>query len=142
MSQLTSILKLLKLFIIAFLALSGTFGVVVLATDEHLWEHAPSHAHALITFVVIDAILLGLVQTRFKLGVNATLAWGSTQAIVMVTDIFTASEFGMTLHDFAYDLLSNWAWDGLLIAQFSMAFLSWRGRIQLKKLVRVPTAEP
>lgn len=101
---------------------SAAFGSIILLTDEHLWEFAPGHAYALAGFVGIDLVLVGLMYTRVRLGLNAALAWGSIQAFVMLADLLTAPEFGMTLHEFAFDLLGNWAWDGLLLAQFSIVF--------------------
>lgn len=100
---------------------SSAFGAFLLATDDHLWEHAPDHAYALIGFVFIDALLLSLLRIRRQIGIRLVPIWGSIQAVIMLADVLTAQQFGVSYFEFALDLYGNWAFDALLLARILQA---------------------
>ncbi len=55
---------------------SSAFGAFILATDDHLWEHAPDHAYALIGFVFIDVFLLFPLRIRRQIGIRLVSLFG------------------------------------------------------------------
>jgi len=88
----------------ALLGISALLGLAILGTDHNLWNFEPSHAYALIAFVVIDVVGIILVMwkgTRNMLRLAG--AWGAIFAIIMVSDIFSgaASLFGLDSYQFA-----------------------------------------
>ncbi len=105
----------------ALLLASIAFGAILLATDEHLWEHAPDHAYALVGFVAVDGILLLLLGLRPRTGAWLVPRWGALQVLVMVGDILTAPATGHTYAEFAAVLYGNWAFDALLATRVLQA---------------------
>lgn len=107
--------------LIALLLASLVFGVLILATDNHLWDAAPEHAYALMGFVAFDGILLLLVWIRAPLGARLVPAWGALQVLLMLLDLLTAPATGHSYEEFAAVLYGNLAWDALLATRVLQA---------------------
>ncbi len=63
----------------------------MLATDNILWESAPSHAYAVIGFAAVFAILIELTLLRPALGSLLTMVWSVILILVMLVDPVAAS---------------------------------------------------
>lgn len=98
------------------LLLSALLGLAILGTDQNLWQYQPLHAYGLAAFVVIDLLVAGMVVMRgSKSALRIAGIWGLLQALVMVSDIFTASPFGpsipISMTDFANYLFGLGSYD-------------------------------
>ncbi len=94
---------------------------MVVTTDNLLWDHAPTHAYALMGFVAFDALLLLLVWIRNPLGPRVVPAWGALQVLLMLLDILTAPTVGHTYAELAALLFANGAWVALLVTRLVQA---------------------
>ncbi|GBC72028.1 hypothetical protein HRbin02_01817 [Candidatus Calditenuaceae archaeon HR02] len=111
------------LLVVSLLA-SILFGIVLLTTDAELWDNAPSHAYGLIGLVLVDVVLI-IISQRSKNGFLKHVRYiGVVKFLIILGDILTAPEFGITYLEFAEYLLSLWAYDGLLGSQLAIALSS------------------
>lgn len=77
--------------LVGLLTASSVAAIVMLLTDTILWEFAPTHAYAVIGFILIFVILMGTVIWRPALGVKLTLAWSVLLILAMALDPLTAT---------------------------------------------------
>ncbi|MCS7146400.1 MAG: hypothetical protein RMJ28_01195 [Nitrososphaerota archaeon] len=106
----------------AFLLSSIFFSLVLLLTDAELWAVAPSHAYVLIILILADIMLLGLVSRRIPRAVKSAFYWGTFKTLVLLGDVLTAPQYGLTYAEFAYYLFSLWPFVGLFVSQLGIAF--------------------
>jgi hypothetical protein len=104
--------------------LSSTFaGVYLLLTDAELWTAAPDHAYGLAAMVGVDLLVLAALLSR-KVGTRA-LRYISVAGVVklalVVGDVLTAPQFGLSYQEFANYLFSLWAYDLLVVSQVGIA---------------------
>ncbi len=77
--------------VIALLALSVVAGAAMLVTDDVLREFSPTHWYAVIGFIVIFLILIGLIFLRPARGLLATMVWSILLMVAMLADPLTAN---------------------------------------------------
>lgn len=123
----------LKLALVAILAASALSGVYLVWTDSHLWDTAPDHAMVLLGFVAMDAGLIGFLFLRDRLGSRLTSLWGAGQFVLMIADVGTAPQYGLTYAQFANYLFGLPSFVALLALQ---AVLSVVGYHTIKVLRR------
>ena len=104
--------------------LSSTFaGVYLLLTDAELWTVAPDHAYSLAVMVGADLLMLAAMLSR-KVGTRA-LRYVSVAGVVklalVVGDVLTAPQFGLSYQEFANYLFSLWGYDLLVVSQVGIA---------------------
>jgi hypothetical protein len=104
--------------------LSSIFaGVYLLLTDAELWTVAPDHAYGLAAIIGVDLLMLAALLSR-KVGTRA-LRYISVAGVVklalVVGDVLTAPQFGLSCQEFAYYLFSLWAYDLLVVSQVGIA---------------------
>ena len=104
--------------------LSSTFaGVYLLLTDAELWTVASDHAYSLAVMVGADLLMLAALLSR-KVGTRA-LRYVSVAGVVklalVVGDVLTAPQFGLSYQEFANYLFSLWAYDLLVVSQVGIA---------------------
>jgi len=105
----------------AVLLVSAAIGGYILTTDSALWSVAPSHAYGLISFTVVDVLLvLGLWKVPRTAIVVAVLL-GLAQLSAMAGDIFfgtlTFTSNSTTSEAFSNYLLGDVAFIALLWVQ-------------------------
>jgi hypothetical protein len=104
--------------------LSSTFaGVHPLLTDAELWTVAPDHAYGLAAMVGVDLLMLAAllshkVGTR---GLRYVSVAGVVKLALVVGDVLTAPQFGLSYQEFANYLFSLWAYDLLVVSQVGIA---------------------
>lgn len=104
--------------------LSSIFaGVYLLLTDAELWTVAPDHAYSLVAMVGVDLLMLAALLSR-KVGTRG-LRYISVAGVVklalVVGDVITAPQFGLSYQEFANYLFSLWAYDLLVVSQVGIA---------------------
>jgi hypothetical protein len=104
--------------------LSSIFaGVYLLLTDAELWTAAPDHAYGLVAMVGVDLLMLAALLSR-KVGTRG-LRYISVAGVVklalVVGDVLTAPQFGLSYQEFANYLFSLWAYDLLVVSQVGIA---------------------
>jgi hypothetical protein len=104
--------------------LSSTFaGFYLLLTDAELWTVAPDHAYGLAAMVGADLLMLAALLSR-KVGTRG-LRYISVAGVVklalVVGDVLTAPQFGLSYQEFANYLFSLWAYDLLVVSQVGIA---------------------
>jgi hypothetical protein len=104
--------------------LSSIFaGVYLLLTDAELWTVAPDHAYGLVAMVGADLLMLAALLSR-KVGTRG-LRYISVAGVVklalVVGDVLTAPQFGLSYQEFANYLFSLWAYDLLVVSQVGIA---------------------
>ena len=104
--------------------LSSIFaGAYLLLTDAELWTVAPDHAYGLVAMVGADLLMLAALLSR-KVGTRA-LRYISVAGVVklalVVGDVLTAPQFGLSYQEFANYLFSLWAYDLLVVSQVGIA---------------------
>lgn len=77
--------------IVILLVLSIVVSGVMLATDDVLWEFAPTHAYAVFVFIAIFIILIGLIFLKPALGRLTTMVWSVLLLLAMLVDPLTAN---------------------------------------------------
>ena len=112
--------KLVDRAVIALFAAAAAGGVAILLTDAHLWDTAPDHAWALVGFTGVDAALAGLMALRRPLarqtGLRVAALWAGLQCALMVADIASAPQYGLTYSQFAVYLFGQPAFVFVLAA--------------------------
>jgi len=85
------------------LALTGLFGIVILATDQILRESlGGQHWYGLVVFVIIDfALAAGVVIKPLRTTFTFAAAWSILRIIIQLADIATAPLSQMSYGDFA-----------------------------------------
>jgi hypothetical protein len=74
--------------ILAVLSIAaGVVGIYILPTDNVLWELRPSHAYALMGFVIIFFALAALVLVKEQLAILAIPVWALIQLLLILGDI-------------------------------------------------------
>ncbi|MEM0381743.1 MAG: hypothetical protein QW059_00125 [Nitrososphaerota archaeon] len=104
-----------------FLGLSILFSLVLLLTDAELWAVAPEHAYTLILLTTVDFFLLAFLFRKNRLGIRLATYWGVAKSLLLLGDILTAPQYGLTYAEFAAYLFSLWAFVGLLLSQVGVA---------------------
>jgi uncharacterized membrane protein len=104
--------------------LSSTFaGVHLLLTDAELWTVASDHAYGLAAMVGVDLLMLAALLSR-KVGTRAlryVLVAGVVKLALVVGDVLTAPQFGLSYQMFANYLFSLRAYDLLVVSQIGIA---------------------
>ena len=104
--------------------LSSTFaGAYLLLTDAELWTVAPDHAYGLAAMVGADLLMLAALLSR-KVGTRALRhisVAGVVKLALVVGDVLTAPQFGLSYLEFANYLFSLWAYDLLVVSQVGIA---------------------
>lgn len=77
--------------VILLLALSVAVSAVMLVTDDVLREVSPTHWYAVIGFIVVFLILIGLIVLRPARGLLATMGWSALLTVAMLVDPLTAN---------------------------------------------------
>ncbi|GBC70092.1 hypothetical protein HRbin01_01800 [archaeon HR01] len=108
----------------AFLA-SIFFGLFLLATDPELWDNAPSHAYGLIGLIAVDVAVLAYVVGRAGRYLRYIPYLGAVKLLIIVGDILTAPQFGLTYLEFAQYLFGLWAYTGLVASQIAISVSSY-----------------
>lgn len=80
-----------KWAVVGLLVASIAVAIVMLATDDVLWDNSPSHAYAVVLFIVAFAVLAGIVLWRPRLGATLTMAWSGLLLVAMALDPLTAN---------------------------------------------------
>ncbi len=122
-----------------FLFFSAGVGAYLVATDRSLWLLAVSHAVGLIMIVAIDIVLGILSVFSSKNAYVPSIAAAVLGFILQVGDIFTASQYNMTMSYFASYLFGLWAFDLLLALQLVVVFIGVAGRPYAMSLARRKT---
>ena len=123
-------MNIMESAIIGVLGLSIAIGIYILATDDHIYEHAPSHAYTLMAFVGADAVLLGLLKFHNNLARKGIMILAIVQFVAMNLDIFTTETIpffqveGLGFDELLEHLYGSWYFDLLLIAQAALIALS------------------
>lgn len=104
----------------AFFGLSIVFSTVLLLTDVALWTVAPDHAYALIILTLADCILLGAAFRYSRAILRYAKYWGIFKTILLLGDVFTAPQYGLTYIEFATYLFSLWQFVGLFLSQIGI----------------------
>ena len=104
--------------------LSSIFaGAYLLLTDAELWTVAPDHAYGLAAMVGVDLLMLAALLSR-KVGTRG-LRYISVAGVVklalVVGDVLTTPQFGLSYQEFANYLFSLWAYDLLIVSQVGIA---------------------
>jgi hypothetical protein len=104
--------------------LSSIFaGVYLLLTDAELWTVAPDHAYGLAAMVGVDLLMIAALLSR-KVGTRG-LRYVSVAGVVklalVVGDVLTAPQFGLSYQEFANYLFSLWGYDLLVVSQVGIA---------------------
>jgi hypothetical protein len=104
--------------------LSSIFaGVYLLLTDAELWTVAPDHAYGLVAMVGVDLLMLAALLSR-KVGTRALRyisVAGVVKLVLVVGDVLTEPQFGLSCQEFANYLFSLWAYDLLVVSQVGIA---------------------
>lgn len=119
--------------------------IAMLATDEILWQLAPTHAYSVIGFIVVDLVLIIWIASRPLQGVTLTLLWTSLQLVSMILDPLTATLTdpltgdlyfgGYTVEEaftYLYSQQAYYTFDILLIVLIATIPLSVLARRELK----------
>jgi hypothetical protein len=121
--------------IISVIGLSIGIGIYILVTDDHIYEHAPSHAYGLMAFVGAYALLLGLLKFRDSMAKKGIMILAIVQFVAMNLDILTTENIpifqveGLQFDELLEHLYGSWYFDVLLIAQavlIALSVASWR----------------
>lgn len=120
------------------LALTGLLGVVLLSMDQIIWQFMPSHAYALIIFVVIDFALAGLIVAKpSKLTFTLLVAWSVLRILLLVADVATNDNpasfanylFNPTSHDAPNPAgIPGLFIDLMVILELIVIWISWTRR--------------
>jgi hypothetical protein len=104
--------------------LSSIFaGAYLLLTDAELWTVAPDHAYGLADMVGVDLLMLAALLSR-KVGTRAlryVSVAGVVKLVLVVGDVLTAPQFGLSYQEFANYLFSLWAYDLLIVSRVGIA---------------------
>jgi len=86
-----------RISILALLIISAALSTYMLAVDQDLWAFNPItyHAYALIGFVIVDLVLIGLILARVKYATLLTMLWGGLQVVLIAGDVMTGMGIGM-----------------------------------------------
>ncbi len=120
----------ISLAIVFLVGLSIGIGIYILATDDHIYEHAPSHAYGLMTFVAVYATLLGLLKFRNNMAKTGILIMATVQFVAMNLDILTTENIpifhvrGLEFNELLEHLYGSWYFDLLLGVQAALIGLS------------------
>jgi len=92
-----------RLALIVISILSIIVGAIILAFDGLLWFDNPvnGHAYALVIFVIIQAVVLGVFVNRAMLGVKLMLAWSIIYLILLLLNPLTGPVIGIPPDRFA-----------------------------------------
>ncbi len=107
-------------------------GLYILATDEHIWEDAPSHAYGLAAFTGVYAFLLGLLKFRTNIAMKGIFIMALIQFASMNLDMLTTENIpvfqvqGMEFDDLLEHLYGSWYFDVLLGFQALMIVIGVR----------------
>ena len=107
----------LQLILVTALSLASIFSVEILSIDKWLWSVSPQHAFGLILFMIIDIILVLAILRRIRLAATGALIISLIQLSAMLTDVFGGAPPGTPQNTFMTYLLTNAAFDALLIVQ-------------------------
>lgn len=85
------------------LALTGFFGIVILATDQILRQSlGHQHWYALVLFVIVDFAVAAIVVVKpSRTNLTFAAAWSILRIIIQLGDILTAPMSQMSYGDFA-----------------------------------------
>ena len=128
--------------IIIFVLLSIAISIYILATDDHIYEHALSHAYVLMVFAGVYATLLGLLRlhsTKVRMGICVV---ASIQLVAMNLDILTAGNIpifqvhGLEFEELFEHIFGSWYFDVLFGAQAVLVGLCIRSRMYEAKIAR------
>lgn len=127
--------------LIVFICISIGLSVYILATDDHIYEHAPSHAYGLMVFIGVYSTLLGLWKFRANMAKKGILIMAIIQFVVMNLDIFTTESIpifqvqGLEFEELLEHLYGSWYFNVLLGAQAVLIGLSLVNRQYAKRTV-------
>jgi cytochrome b6-f complex iron-sulfur subunit len=115
---------------------SASFGIYLLVTDKSLWIQAVSHAYGLVAICIIDIVLgVGSLVAQRRL-ILPSLGWAFLTIILQIGDLVTASQYHMSIQNFAAYLFGLWAFDGLLLIQGMIIVLGRSTRSYSKMLAK------
>lgn len=84
-------IKSIEIILTIFIVVSIGLGIIILLTDEHIYEHAPLHAYGLMLFTGVYGTILFLKKQNGKLAIRAVFFMSGIQALLMNLDMLTAS---------------------------------------------------
>ncbi len=126
-----------KVGLVCGVVASIIFGLYILAFDDHIWEHASSHAYCLAVVTGVYIALLALMQLRPKIAGKAIMVVAAIQFVAMNLDILTTQEMpvfqvqGLSSEELFEHLYGSWYFDALLGVQVLLIVLaSWSRRTQ------------
>jgi Rieske Fe-S protein len=135
-SQANNRLNRYQLYLGTALIASASFGIYLLATDKSLWLQAVSHAYGLVAICVIDIVLgLGNLLSQRRL-ILPSLGWAVLTILLQIGDLATASQYHMSIQNFAAYLFGLWAFDGLLLIQGVIIVVAMSTRSYSKMLAK------
>ncbi len=73
----------------------------LLLTDAELWNVAPGHAYGLIAITVIDFLVFPLFVLGHSLRRKLLTVWVLLKLVLILGDVLTAPEFGLSYLEFA-----------------------------------------
>ena len=105
----------------AVLLVSAAIGGYILTTDSALWSVAPSHAYGLISFTVVDLLLVLGLWSAPRAAIVASVLSGLVQLGAMTGDVLfgtlTFPSSSTTPEAFSNYLLGDAAFLALLVVQ-------------------------
>ncbi len=122
-------IKSIEIILTVFIVVSIGLGINILLTDEHIYEHAPSHAYTLMLFTGAYATILFLKKQNGNLAIRAVFFMSGTLALLMNLDILTASNIpifgikGLSVEELYQHLYGSFYFDFLLVCQLLIFFL-------------------
>jgi len=122
-------IKSIEIILTVFIVVSIGLGISILLTDEHIYEHAPSHAYGLMLFTGVYATILFLKKQNGKLAIRAVFFMSGIQALLMNLDMLTASNIpifgvkGLSTEELYQHLYGSFYFDFLLVCQLLLFFL-------------------
>ena len=121
--------SILTISVISLVLLSIGTSVYILATDDHIYEHAASHAYELMALTGIYAALLGAFKFSNNVARKGILITASVQFVLMNLDILTTQNVpvfhvqGMRFNELVEHLYGSWYFDVLLGSQALLVIL-------------------
>lgn len=111
---------------ILLVSLSVATSVYILATDDHIYEHALSHAYWLIALAGIYSVLLALMKSHRSAAMKGILIVAIVQFAAMNLDILTTANIpvfhveGLEFNELFQHLYGSWYFDMLMLAQATL----------------------
>ena len=137
--------SILTISVISLVLLSIGTSIYILTTDDHIYEHAPSHRYELMASTGIYAALLGAFKFSNNVARKGILITAAVQFVLMNLDILATQNVpvfhvqGMKFNELFKHLYGSWYFDVLLGSQALLVTLSVINN--RNKIAKIKTAE-